>query len=67
MRLRYERGLMEKSGKTGQKTQRTAAEVRAERLKAALKANMAKRKAQSRERAAALELGPDDDQDNKNA
>jgi hypothetical protein len=42
---------MEKPGKAAQKPQRTAAEIREERLKAALKANMAKRKAQARQRA----------------
>jgi hypothetical protein len=50
-RLRYERGRMEKPAKPSPKPQRTAADIRAERLKAALKANMAKRKAQARIRA----------------
>ena len=49
--LRYEPCTMEKPGKTAPKPHRTAAEVRDDRLKAALKANMAKRKAQTRERA----------------
>ena len=53
---------MEKPGKTGVKPQRTAAELREERLKAALKANMAKRKAQTKERAAKAAHN-----DNKNA
>ena len=42
---------MEKPGKSAPKPQRTAAEIREQRLKAALKANMAKRKAQAKERA----------------
>jgi hypothetical protein len=42
---------MEKPGKSALKPQRTAADIREERLKAALKANMAKRKAQTKERA----------------
>jgi hypothetical protein len=44
---------MEKPGKTAPKPQRTAAEIREERLKAALKANMARRKAQAKVRAKA--------------
>jgi hypothetical protein len=42
---------MEKPRISAPKPQRTAAEVREDRLKAALKANMAKRKAQTKERA----------------
>ncbi|MDG1377821.1 MAG: hypothetical protein P8P56_12605 [Yoonia sp.] len=38
--------------KNAQKNQRTEAQIREDRLKAALKANMAKRKAQARARAA---------------
>jgi hypothetical protein len=41
---------MEKPGKSAPKPQRTAAEIREERLKAALKANMARRKAQAKQR-----------------
>jgi hypothetical protein len=44
---------MEKPGKTAPKPQRNAADIREERLKAALKANMARRKAQARVRAKA--------------
>ena len=43
---------MEKPAKPVPKPQRTAAEIRAERLKTALKANMARRKAQIKQRAA---------------
>jgi hypothetical protein len=49
--LGYHSGKMEKPAKTTPKPQRTAADIRADRLKAALKANMAKRKAQTKERA----------------
>ena len=38
------------------KKQRTEAEIRADRLKASLKANMAKRKAQTRARAAGKDI-----------
>tara|TARA_R110002124_G_scaffold92801_5_gene235677 strand:- start:479 stop:628 length:150 start_codon:yes stop_codon:yes gene_type:complete len=41
--------------KNPMKKQRTEAEIREERLKASLKANMAKRKAQTRARAAATD------------
>jgi hypothetical protein len=58
-RLRYERRMTEKPAPKATKPQRTAAEVRQERLKAALKANMARRKTQMRLRAT--------DKDNKNA
>jgi hypothetical protein len=61
--LRYGRCTMEKSGKTAPKPHRTAAEIREERLKAALKANMARRKAQTKERARISAT----DTDNKNA
>ncbi len=44
------RGIMDH--KSTIKKQRTEAEIREDRLKAALKANMAKRKAQTRARAA---------------
>lgn len=44
------RGIMDH--KNAQKNQRTEAQIREDRLKAALKANMAKRKAQARARAA---------------
>lgn len=44
------RGIMDH--KNTEKKQRTEAQIREDRLKAALKANMAKRKAQARARAA---------------
>ncbi|MGL4320814.1 MAG: hypothetical protein ACRCS3_08120 [Paracoccaceae bacterium] len=44
---------MEKPGQPAPKPQRTAAEIREQRLKAALKANMARRKGQARARAKA--------------
>ncbi len=44
------RGIMDH--KNVQKNQRTEAQIREDRLRAALKANMAKRKAQARARAA---------------
>lgn len=41
------------TAQTGQKSKKTAAQQREERLKAALKSNMGRRKAQSRARVAA--------------